>query len=173
MAELHVLTYPHPFLTTIAKPVETIDESIRELCQNMVDTMYANKGLGLAAVQVGSSKRIFVMDIGYDPDTPIESRTPIILINPKIIQHEGEQSIEEGCLSVIEFRAEIKRANRIIVKYQNLENKELKLETEGLQAVCIQHEVDHLEGKLFVDRLSPLKRKMVKKKLQKQAQEGQ
>jgi len=173
MAELNVLTYPDPFLTTIAKPVEDFGESMKEFCQDMVDTMYKNKGLGLAAVQVGEGKRIFVMDINYNDEIPIESRTPLILVNPVIVQSEGEQSIEEGCLSVVDFRAEIKRAAKIVVRYQNPDQGVQELEAEGLQAVCIQHEIDHLDGKIFVDRLPPLKRKIIQKKLRKQAIEAQ
>ena len=173
MAELNVLTYPDPFLTTIAKPVEDFGESMKEFCQDMVDTMYKNKGLGLAAVQVGEGKRIFVMDTNYNDEIPIESRTPLILVNPVIVQSEGEQSIEEGCLSVVDFRAEIKRAAKIVVRYQNPDQGVQELEAEGLQAVCIQHEIDHLDGKIFVDRLPPLKRKIIQKKLRKQAIEAQ
>ena len=123
----------------------------------------------LSSVQVGEGKRIFVMDTEYNKEIPVELRNPLILINPVIVQSEGEQAIEEGCLSVIDFRAEIKRAGKVVVKYLNLDQEVQELEAEELQAVCIQHEIDHLDGKIFVDRLPPLKRKMIQKKLQKQA----
>jgi peptide deformylase len=167
MAAYKILTYPDPFLKTVAKPVIEFDERLRDSVDSMIETMYENSGIGLAAVQVGLDKRLFVMDVTYSKDLPEAARNPLVFINPEILEKSNEQVSEEGCLSVPEFRAEVKRYGYIKVRYQDLEGKEHIIEANGLKSVCIQHETDHLDGKLFIDYLPILQRNMIKKKLKK------
>jgi peptide deformylase len=145
----------------------------------MLETMYEAPGIGLAANQVGLLEKLVVIDVDYDPgedeqvnpDLELKKKNPIILINPEIIYREGATVTKEGCLSVPDFRSEVKRAEKIKVKYQNIDGIQKELSAEGLLAVCIQHELDHLEGTLFIDRLSPLKKDFAKKKLIKSRRE--
>lgn len=167
MTVLKILTYPDPFLKKIASPVKRIDKKLRKLTEEMIQTMYEKSGVGLAAIQIGEDKKLFVMDVKYDREDPESKKEPMVLINPEILEKSGECTLEEGCLSVPEFRMEIKRSTRLLVQFQNLDNKTIQLEADGLSAVCIQHEMDHLSGKLIIDHLPPLKRKMVKNKLKK------
>lgn len=167
MAAYKILTYPDPFLKTVAKPVIEFDSKLREVVESMNETMYGNNGIGLAAVQVGLDKRLFVMDVTYNRDLPESARNPLVLVNPEILEKSDEQINEEGCLSVPEFRAEVKRFGQIKVRYQDLEGKEQVIEANGLKSVCIQHEMDHLDGKLFIEYLPILQRNMIKKKLKK------
>lgn len=167
MAVYKVLTYPDPFLKTVAQPVSEFDDKLKEIANSMIETMYKNNGIGLAAVQVGFPKRLFVMDVAYSKDLPEEARNPEIIINPEIIEKSEELVGEEGCLSVPEFRAEVPRFDKIKLKYQDVEGNEHTIETSGLKSVCIQHEMDHLDGKLFIDYLPTLQRNMIKKKLKK------
>jgi peptide deformylase len=162
MAQLKVLHFPDPKLRTQAKPVKQIDNTIRKLVADMFETMYAAPGIGLAATQVNIHQQIIVIDLTK------EQNQPLCLINPKILSQEGSQCTEEGCLSVPEIFEEIKRAERITVQALNEKGESFTLTTEGLLAVCIQHEMDHLKGKLFVDYLSSLKRQRIRKKLSKQ-----
>lgn len=161
MALLDILVYPNPRLRDIAQEVDTVTDVERELVKNMAETMYAAPGIGLAAVQVGVSKRIIVIDISDSGDDLL------VLINPKIIEHDGMQVYEEGCLSVPEVHAEVTRAEEITFEYLDLDGKLVTQTTDGLLAVCVQHEIDHLDGKVFVDYLSRIKRDRIRKKLLK------
>ncbi len=162
MAKLPILEFPDPRLRTVAKPVETVDDGLRRLVDDMFETMYAAPGIGLAATQVDVHQRLLVLDVSED-----QSR-PMVFINPEILEAEGHQVYQEGCLSVPGIYADVKRANKIRVRALDRDGKSFELEADGLLAVCIQHEMDHLAGKVFVDYLSPLKREQVKKKLAKQ-----
>ncbi len=166
MALLNILEYPDPRLRTTAAPVERVDDGIRRLIDDMLETMYAAPGVGLAASQVNVHKRIIVVDVSDKRDTPYA------FINPQIDLLEGEQETQEGCLSVPGFYELVKRADRIRVRALDRDGEPFELVTDGMLAVCIQHECDHLEGKLFVDYLSSLKRQRIRKKLQKQHRIG-
>lgn len=162
MAKLPILEFPDPRLRTVAKPVEQVDDALRSLVDDMFETMYAAPGIGLAATQVDVHQRLLVLDVSED-----QSR-PMVFINPEILSAEGHQVYQEGCLSVPGIYADVKRANQVRVKALDRDGKEFEIEADGLLAVCIQHEMDHLAGKVFVDYLSPLKREQVRKKLAKQ-----
>jgi len=162
MAKLTILEFPDPRLRTVAKPVEQVDEALRALVDDMFETMYAAPGIGLAATQVDVHLRLLVLDVSED-----HSR-PMVFINPEILEADGHQVYQEGCLSVPGIYADVKRANRVRVKALDRDGNAFELEADGLLAVCIQHEMDHLAGKVFVDYLSPLKREQVRKKLAKQ-----
>ena len=162
MAILDILEFPDPRLRTVAKPVENVDEQLRQLIDDMFETMYAAPGIGLAATQVNVHKRLLVLDVSQDKDNPL------VFINPDIQIIEGEQDFDEGCLSVPGFYETVTRAERIRVNALDRDGKPFDIECDGLLSVCIQHEVDHLEGKLFVDYLSSLKRTRIKNKLVKQ-----
>jgi len=162
MAKLKILKFPDPRLTKVAKAVETFDESIKKLADDMLETMYAAHGIGLAATQVNVHKRLLVLDVSEAQDQPR------VYINPEIMDRQGEQVHEEGCLSVPGIYSNIKRADSITLKAFDVGGEVFEEQLEGLHAVCVQHEMDHLVGRLFVDYLSPLKRNMVRKKLEKQ-----
>lgn len=161
MAVLEVLHFPDPRLRTVAKPVEAITPEIKELATNMIETMYQEHGVGLAATQVNVHQRIVVIDTSETRDQPM------VLINPLIIEQSGEEVSEEGCLSVPETNAEVKRSEFVTFEYQDLDGETQRVEADALLAVCIQHELDHLKGKLFIDYLSPLKQKRIKTRLEK------
>lgn len=161
MALLEILEYPDPRLRTVAKPVEAVTDEIRTLVSNMFETMYAAPGIGLAATQVDFHQRLLVIDISEDKSEPL------CFINPEIVESDGSAKGDEGCLSVPEIYEAVERAERIRVKALDRDGEPFELEAEGLLAVCIQHEMDHLEGKLFVDYLSEMKRQRLKKKLAK------
>ncbi|MDP6437662.1 MAG: peptide deformylase [Gammaproteobacteria bacterium] len=161
MALLEILEYPDKRLRTIAAPVTDITDDLQRLIDDMFETMYSAPGIGLAATQVDVHQRLLVMDVSEDQDQPL------IFINPEILAAEGTLSGDEGCLSVPEVYEEVERAERVRVKALDRHGKEFELEAEGLLAVCIQHETDHLNGKLFVDYLSELKRQRLKKKASK------
>ena len=163
MAQLQILHFPDPRLRKKAIPVNTVDNSIRTLIDDMFETMYAAPGIGLAATQVNVHKRIIVIDISEMHDQPLA------LINPTILNCEGEEEMEEGCLSVPGVTELVQRAERIRISALDRNGEPFELNVDGLLAVCIQHEIDHLDGKLFVDYLSPLKRNRIRKKLEKQA----
>ena len=163
MACLPILEYPDPRLRIEALPVAEVDAEIRALIADMLETMYAAPGIGLAATQVNVHKRILVMDITEERDEPL------CLINPEILNKEGNVSYEEGCLSVPGVFEAVSRAERIGVRALDENGEKLEFDTEGLLAICVQHEVDHLDGKLFVDYLSALKRDRLKKKVVKKA----
>jgi peptide deformylase len=167
MPILEILHYPDSRLRNQAKPVEIFDKSLAELVDSMLETMYHSSGIGLAATQVAVSKRIIVIDVSESRDQPL------CLINPEIIEHEGEEESEEGCLSVPAIYEKVSRAEKIKLKAQDKEGSKIELEADGVLAVCIQHEIDHLDGKLFIDYLSGLKRQRIRKKLEKEARLAQ
>lgn len=162
MARLPVLHYPDPRLRKKAVAIPAIDAGVRTLAGDMLETMYAEGGIGLAATQVDVQKRLVVMDLSEQRDTPL------VLINPEILSSEGTEEMQEGCLSVPEFYDLVRRAERVQLRYQTLDGEVVEQHCDGLFAVCIQHEIDHLNGKLFIDYLSPLKRQRLRKKLEKQ-----
>jgi len=162
MSPLPILEYPDPRLRTKAQPVTVFDAALQALVDDMFATMYEAPGIGLAASQVNVHKQLLVLDVSE------EKNAPMVLINPKIIASEGSQTYQEGCLSVPGIFADVDRADRITVESLDRHGNVQNFEAEGLLAVCIQHEMDHLIGKLFVDYLSPLKRELVRKKLEKQ-----
>jgi peptide deformylase len=161
MAILNILHFPDPRLRNKALPVETVDEEIRQLAHDMLETMYQAPGIGLAAIQVNVLKRVIVIDISDDHSDPL------ILVNPELVETEGEREFQEGCLSVPEAYEVVTRADTIKFKALDLDGKPFERSAEGLMATCIQHEIDHLDGKLFVDYLSNLKRDRIRKKLEK------
>jgi len=165
MAKLDILHYPDARLHKIAKPVAAVDARIRKLVDDMAETMYAAPGIGLAATQVNVHERVVVIDISETHDELL------VLINPEIIAQSGTEESEEGCLSVPGIYDRVKRAERVTVRALDRAGKPFELEADGLLAVCVQHEMDHLIGKVFVDYLSGLKRNRIKAKLQKQARE--
>lgn len=162
MALLNILHFPDPKLRTVAKPVTEFDDNLRQLVADMFETMYEAPGIGLAATQVDRHIRLLVMDVSDNGDNPR------CLINPEIVASEGEEEMDEGCLSVPGFYETVKRADHIRVRAQNPRGETIEFEANGLEAVCIQHEMDHLEGKLFVDYISTLKRNRIRNKLLKQ-----
>ncbi|MBR5483016.1 MAG: peptide deformylase [Alphaproteobacteria bacterium] len=170
MAKLKVYEYPHPVLKQKAEKVAKVDDKIRSFLDDMLETMYDAAGVGLAAPQVGVSKRIVVIDVAH-PDEG-EERNPIYLVNPEIIWHSDEESCQyEGCLSVPDQSAEVSRYKQVRVQYLDYNGKEAEIMAEGLLAIALQHEIDHLDGILYIDRISRLKRQMLLKKLQKMRQE--
>ncbi|MGH8612911.1 MAG: peptide deformylase [Gammaproteobacteria bacterium] len=162
MATLNVLHYPDPRLRIKAARIDRVDDEIRNLARDLIETMYAAPGIGLAATQVNVPKRILVTDVSEKRDQPL------CLINPRILEQQGMVEMEEGCLSVPGVFEVVQRAERVEVQAIGLDGVLFTLEAEGLLAVCIQHEMDHLDGKLFVDYLSLLKRNRIRKKLEKQ-----
>ena len=166
MAKLSILEFPDPRLRTVAKTVTQIDDAMRALIDDMFETMYAAPGIGLAASQVDVHKRLLVLDVSEHSDAPM------VFINPEVLSSEGEQVYQEGCLSVPGIYADVHRADRIRVRALDRDGDSFECEANGVLAVCIQHEMDHLAGKLFVDYLSPLKRDMVKKRLAKARREA-
>jgi peptide deformylase len=161
MAILDILHYPDKRLRTVAKAVGKVDDSISKLVDDMFETMYAAPGIGLAATQVNIHQQIIVIDISE------EKNQPLCLINPVIVAEEGTESCDEGCLSVPDIYEVVERSEKVTVKALDQNGDEYTLQADGLLAVCIQHEMDHLKGKLFVDYLSPLKLQRIKKRLQK------
>ena len=165
MAIRPILTAPDPFLRQISKPVDRVDDALRALMDDMLETMYDAPGIGLAAIQVGVPVRVIVMDLAGEGEEP----EPRYFVNPEILDPSEEMSVyQEGCLSVPEFFDEVERPARCRVRYLDYHGAEQVLEAEGLLATCIQHEMDHLEGVLFIDHLSRLKRDRVLKKLKKE-----
>jgi peptide deformylase len=162
MSVLTVLEYPDPRLRTKARPVAVVDDGVRRLLDDLLETMYAAPGIGLAATQVDVHQRILVLDISETKDDPR------CFINPEILEEQGSAASDEGCLSVPGVTEAVKRAEKIRVRALDRDGRTFEFETEGLLAVCIQHEIDHLEGKLFVDYLSELKRLRIRKKALKQ-----
>ena len=166
MALLNILRFPDERLRTKAKRVEKVTGIHQQLLDDMLETMYAAPGIGLAATQVNVHEQIIVIDISED------KKNSYCLINPEIISDSGKETMEEGCLSVPETYAEVERAEEVTVKYLDRKGNEKILEADGLLAVCLQHEIDHLQGKLFVDYLSKLKRERIRKKLEKQKRQA-
>jgi peptide deformylase len=159
MAKLTVLEFPDPRLRKTATPVVQVDDALRELVDNMFETMYAAPGIGLAATQIDVHRRFLVADVSTD------NNEPHVFINPVILEKDGVQRSEEGCLSVPGYYEEVERADHIRVRYQDRNGDEMETEMEGLLAVVVQHEIDHLDGKLFVDYLSEAKRSRIRKRL--------
>jgi peptide deformylase len=162
MTRLTILEYPDPRLRTRAAPVDAVDARLRELIEDMLETMYAAKGIGLAATQVNVHRRFLVADVSE------ERNEPRVFINPEIVSREGTETSQEGCLSVPGYYDDVERAARIRVRAQDRDGKAFEAELDGLLAICVQHEIDHLDGKLFVDYLSELKRQRVRKKIEKE-----
>lgn len=186
MAKLKIYTFPDIVLAQKALPISRVDKSYFKVADDMLETMYDAPGIGLAANQVGLLERIIVIDTEYEredlegdefPEASqssggvITNKKPIILINPEIIHREGSIRFTEGCLSVPEYSEEVDRSEKIKVQYQDVDGLTKTLSMEGLQAVCLQHEIDHLNGTLFIDHLSPVKKDMIKKKLIKRKKE--
>lgn len=167
MTQLTILEFPDPRLRRVAKPVDEVTERERTLAADMLETMYEARGIGLAAIQVNEPVRMLVLDLSESKDDPK------VFINPEIIDRKGAQTCEEGCLSVPGIYAEVERAEEIRVRALGLDGQSFEMDADGLMAVCIQHEIDHLDGKVFVDYLSPLKRRMVEKKLKKRHREAE
>jgi peptide deformylase len=165
MALLPILEFPDPRLRTRAAPVATFDAGLGQLIDDMLETMYAAPGIGLAATQVNVHQRIIVIDISEQKDQPL------VLINPEILAREGVELTEEGCLSVPQVFEEVERAARVRVRARDRDGAVLEREFDGLLAVCVQHEMDHLDGKLFVDYLSSLRRERIRRKLEKERRE--
>lgn len=163
MSTMTILRYPDERLRTEAKPVATVDDALRQVIDDMFETMYAANGVGLSASQVNVHQRFFIADCGD------EKSEPLVFINPEIIAEEGHFENEEGCLSFPGVYAKVKRAAKIKVRALDRNGETFEREAEGLLCICIQHELDHLNGKLFVDYLSPLKRDRIRKKLEKDA----
>ena len=161
MAKLKILEFPDPRLRTKATPVAAVDDALRALIADMFETMYGAPGIGLAATQVDVHKRLLVADVSTDRSEPY------VLINPRILEKDGVITTDEGCLSVPGYYEEVQRAEHIRVTFLDRDGVEIEMEAEGLLAVCIQHEIDHLDGKLFVDYLSEAKRLRIRKKLVK------
>ena len=166
MAILKIYTFPEPILRRKTSAVTVFDHEIAITAESMLETMYVSSGIGLAAIQTGILKRIIVIDL-KSGEEDVLLREPHVFINPKIVKQSGTTVSEEGCLSVIEFRGEIQRAEKIIVKYQDITGKKQEMATEDMMSICLQHEIDHLNGVLFIDHLPLLKQKMVKKRLTK------
>lgn len=167
MAILDILHFPDKRLRTVAKPVKEVDDSIRKLVDDMFETMYLAPGIGLAATQVNVHQQIIVIDVSENKEQPL------CLINPEIINEEGTESCDEGCLSVPDVYEKVERAEKVTVKALDQNGEEYTLQANELLSVCIQHEIDHLKGKLFVDYLSPLKLQRIKKRMLKQQREEQ
>jgi len=161
MTCLTILEYPDPRLRTVAQPVQVVDGELRRLVDDMLETMYASKGIGLAATQVNVHLRLLVADVSEAHDQPL------VFINPEVVRREAVGTSQEGCLSVPGIYDDVERAQRVRVRALGRDGAPFELEAEGLLAVCIQHEIDHLDGKLFVDYLSELKRQRIRKKLDK------
>lgn len=166
MAKREILHFPDSRLRNVAGPVEKVDDEIRQLVDDMFETMYDAPGIGLAAIQINVPQRVIVIDISEDKSEPL------CLINPRILEKEGEESMDEGCLSVPEIYETVTRAEKIRVRALDRDGKSFEMDADGLLAVCIQHEIDHLDGKLFVDYLSNLKRQRIRKKLEKQSRQA-
>jgi peptide deformylase len=164
MALLPIITAPDPRLKVVSQPVDAVTDDIRKLMDDMLETMYDAPGIGLAAPQVGVTKRVIVVDTARDDEPP----APMKIANPEILWESDETKIyDEGCLSVPEHYAEVERPDRVRVRFLDYDNKQQELEVDGLTAVCIQHEIDHLDGVLFVDHISRVKREMILRKLTK------
>jgi peptide deformylase len=178
MAKLEVLTFPNPRLRHKAKPIDKVTPEIQQLAADMLETMYAEKGIGLAAIQVGVEKRLLVMDIrpvGDDDRYDLSSLSelekqvpmPLVILNPEILKKQGRTTYEEGCLSVPGYYETVSRDEYIEVRGMDINGKPLDLKLDGLLAICMQHEIDHLDGKVFIDRLSPIKSMRLKSKIKK------
>jgi peptide deformylase len=162
MALMEVLHFPDPRLRKNAVPVAAVDEALRKLAADMLETMYAENGVGLAATQVNVQRRLVVIDVSA------ERNQPLVLVNPEILQQEGSEQSQEGCLSVPGYFDTVERSTKVRYRYQTLDGEMVEAEADALMAICLQHEIDHLNGKLFIDYLSSLKRERIRKKIEKQ-----
>ncbi|WP_354188673.1 peptide deformylase [Bartonella silvatica] len=163
-----LVTLPDPILREVSKPVEQIDLAIKELADNMLETMYDARGVGLAAIQIGIPLRMLVMDVSQND----EQKNPLVIINPEILWLSEERNIyKEGCLSIPEYYAEVERPKRLHVRYMDREGKQTEIEADQLLATCLQHEIDHLDGRLFIDHISKMKRDIVIRKFKKRAKD--
>jgi len=167
MAKLTILEFPDPRLRRCARAVETVDDALRQLIDDLFETMYDAPGIGLAATQVDVHRRLLVADVSSEKDDPW------VLINPVILERDGVEVTEEGCLSVPGFYEEVERAGHVRVRFLDREGSEVEMEFSGLLAVCVQHEIDHLDGKLFVDYLSEAKRQRIRRRLVKDQRQRQ
>ena len=168
MAILPILTVPDPILKQVSKPVEVVDDALRALMDDMLETMYEAPGIGLAAIQVAVAKRVLVMDVARED----EPKQPLCLANPEIVWSSEDKNVyQEGCLSIPEYYEDVERPKQVRVRYLDRDNKVQELEADGLLATCVQHEIDHLNGVLFIDYLSRLKRERVVKKFAKAARQ--
>ena len=164
-----LIILPDPLLRQVSTPVETVDDEVRRLADDMLDTMYDAPGIGLAAIQIGVPRRLLVLDVSKEED----GKEPLVFINPEVVRFSDDRSVyEEGCLSIPDYYGEVERPQAVKVKYRDLDWKEHEIEADGLLATCIQHEIDHLNGVLFIDHISKLKRDMVMKKFKKAAKRG-
>jgi peptide deformylase len=166
MAMLEILRFPDTRLRNVAQPVARVDDDVRRLIDDMFQTMYDAPGIGLAAIQVNRPLRVIVVDVSEDRSQPLA------LVNPEILERHGVEEMDEGCLSVPGVYETVQRADRIRFRALDRDGQPFEREADGLLAVCIQHEIDHLDGKLFVDYLSSLKRQRIRKKLEKEARQG-
>jgi peptide deformylase len=166
MAILDVLDYPDPRLRRRSEPIEKLTDELRQLAADMLETMYDEPGIGLAAPQVGHAIRLIVVDTDWTDEGA--ERKPCVFVNPEIVERSGETTWNEGCLSVPDFNADVDRAERVVLKALDLEGAEVTETATGLRAVCFQHEIDHLDGILFIDRISRLKRSLYVKKRRKE-----
>jgi peptide deformylase len=166
MAILDILHFPDARLRNVAKPVAQVDEVVRKLIDDMFETMYQAPGIGLAAIQVNEPRRVIVIDTSEDRSDPLA------LVNPEIIERHGVEEMDEGCLSVPGVYETVQRAERVRVRALDRDGNSFEMDADGLLAVCIQHEIDHLDGKLFVDYLSSLKRQRIRKKLEKESRQS-
>jgi len=164
-----VLQFPDRRLREVSKPIEAVTDEIRALAQDMLDVMYDEPGIGLAAPQLGFPVRLIVVDVGWTEEDA--EKSPRVLVNPEIVDAEGKITWNEGCLSVPDFQADVERAERVRLRATDLDGNPLEIEASGLEAVCFQHEIDHLDGVLFIDRISRLKRSMYVRKRMKQLRE--
>ncbi len=166
MAQLEIRIYPDPILREKCRPVEEIDDQVLRLIADMIETVHGAPGVGLAAPQVGEAIRLIVVDTEWTADDA--ERCPLVLVNPEIVESSGEIVWMEGCLSVPDFEADVERASHVKLRASNLEGEDLEIDASDLQAVCFQHEIDHLDGILFIDRISRLKRNLYTQRRKKQ-----
>jgi len=171
MALRPVLKFPDPRLKRVSEPISAVTDEIRALARDMLEVMYDEPGIGLAAPQVGESVRLIVLDTDWTEEDA--ARNPIVLVNPEIVEREGKITWTEGCLSVPDYQADVERANKVRVRGIDLDGKPVEHDAEGLRAVCFQHEIDHLDGILFIDRISRLKRSLYVKRRQKALRRGE
>ncbi|WP_375621999.1 peptide deformylase [Bartonella sp. TT119HLJHH] len=165
-----LVTLPDPILREVSKPVERVDSALQKLADDMLETMYNAKGVGLAAIQIGIPLRMLVIDVSGNSED--EQKKPLVIINPEILWLSDERNIyKEGCLSIPDYFAEVERPKRLCVRYQDREGKQIEIEADDLLATCLQHEIDHLDGRLFIDYISKIKRDMVIRKFKKRAKE--
>ncbi|WP_067339878.1 peptide deformylase [Stappia indica] len=166
MTKRDIIILPDPKLRLVSEPVASVDDAVRQLADDMLDTMYDAPGIGLAAIQIGVPTRMLVLDVAREGETP----APMVVINPEVVWESEERSVyQEGCLSIPEYYEDVERPQRIGLRFLDREGAQREIEADGLLATCLQHEIDHLNGVLFIDHISKLKRDRVVKKFQKQA----